>query len=85
MKIGILGGSFHPIHNGHLDMALSARDALGLDEVILMVDRIPPHKELAQGANSQQRYRMVQLACDSFDHVIVVLNSAYAMWLPTGN
>lgn len=64
MKIGILGGSFHPIHNGHLDMARSARDALGLDMVLLMVDRIPPHKELAQGANSEQRYRMVQLACE---------------------
>jgi nicotinate-nucleotide adenylyltransferase len=64
MKIGILGGSFHPIHNGHLDMARSARDTLGLDQVILMVDRIPPHKELAQGANSQQRYAMVQLACE---------------------
>ncbi len=65
MKIGILGGSFHPIHNGHLDMARSARDNLGLDQVILMVDRIPPHKELAQGANSEQRYKMVQLACDT--------------------
>ena len=64
MKIGILGGSFHPIHNGHLDMARSARDELGLDQVILMVDRIPPHKELAQGASSEQRYRMVQLACE---------------------
>ena len=64
MKIGILGGSFHPIHNGHMDMARSARDALGLDQVILMVDRIPPHKELAQGANSEQRYEMVRLACE---------------------
>ena len=63
MKIGILGGSFHPIHNGHLDMACSARDALGLDRVLLMVDRIPPHKELAQGATSEQRFCMVQLAC----------------------
>ena len=65
MKIGILGGSLLPIHNGHLDMARSARDNLGLDQVILMVDRIPPHKELAQGANSEQRYKMVQLACDT--------------------
>ena len=63
MKIGILGGSFHPIHNGHMDMARSARDALGLDRVLLMVDRIPPHKELAQGAASDQRFHMVQLAC----------------------
>ena len=65
MKIGILGGSFHPIHNGHLDMARSARNALGLDQVLLMVDRIPPHKELAQGATSEQRLGMVQLACEN--------------------
>ena len=65
MKIGILGGSFHPIHNGHLDMARSARDNLGLDRVILMVDRIPPHKELAQGASSEHRYRMVELSCET--------------------
>ena len=64
MKIGILGGSFHPIHNGHLDMARSARDALGLDQVILMVDRIPPHKELARGATGTQRFRMVRLAAE---------------------
>ena len=64
MKTGILGGSFNPIHNGHLDMARSARDALGLDRVLLMVDRIPPHKELAQGATSEQRFAMVQLACE---------------------
>ena len=65
MKIGILGGSFHPIHNGHLDMARSARDILGLDRVILMVDRIPPHKELAQGASSEHRFRMVELSCEA--------------------
>ncbi len=64
MKIGILGGSFHPIHNGHLDMARNARDELGLDMILLMVDRIPPHKELAQGATSEQRFRMVQLAAE---------------------
>ena len=64
MKIGILGGSFNPIHNGHLDMARSARDALKLDQVILMVDRFPPHKELAQGANSEQRFKMAQLSCE---------------------
>ena len=70
MKTGILGGSFHPIHNGHLDMARSARDALGLDQVILMADRIPPHKALAHGADNQQRYRMVQLACEGEDGFI---------------
>lgn len=63
MKIGILGGSFHPIHNGHLDMARSARDAMALDKVIFMPDRIPPHKALSAGASSEDRLHMVRLAC----------------------
>lgn len=61
-RIGILGGTFHPIHQGHLDMALSAQQALHLDEVWLMVDRIPPHKELPEGATDAQRLEMVRLA-----------------------
>ena len=43
-KIGILGGTFNPLHNGHLYMAYEAREALELDEVILMPNFIPPHK-----------------------------------------
>lgn len=61
-RIGILGGTFHPIHQGHLDMALSALKMLGLDQVLLMVDRIPPHKEMPEGATDAQRLEMVQLA-----------------------
>lgn len=61
-RIGILGGTFHPIHQGHLDMALSAQQTLHLDEVWLMVDRIPPHKELPEGATDAQRLEMVRLA-----------------------
>lgn len=60
-SLGILGGTFHPIHLGHLDMALSALRLLQLDEVLLMVDRIPPHKELAEGATDSQRLEMVKL------------------------
>lgn len=43
-KIGILGGTFNPLHNGHLYMAYEAHEVLGLDEVILMPNFIPPHK-----------------------------------------
>lgn len=61
-RLGILGGTFHPIHLGHLEMALSALKMLALDKVLLMVDRIPPHKELAEGAADSQRLEMVKLA-----------------------
>lgn len=44
MKIGILGGTFDPPHNGHLHMARAAQDALGLAEIIFMPAKQPPHK-----------------------------------------
>ena len=46
-SVGILGGTFNPVHNGHLRMALEAREALGLARVDLMPARVPPHKGLA--------------------------------------
>ncbi|MDO4853206.1 MAG: adenylyltransferase/cytidyltransferase family protein, partial [Clostridia bacterium] len=44
-RIGILGGTFQPIHNGHLLLAKHAKDVLSLDRVLFLIDRIPPHKE----------------------------------------
>ena len=61
-KIAVFGGSFHPVHNGHLALARHAADALGLDRVLFVVDRIPPHKTLADGANDAQRVDMLRLA-----------------------
>ena len=61
-KIAVFGGSFHPIHNGHLALARHALDALGLDRVLFVVDRIPPHKTLADGATDAQRVDMLRLA-----------------------
>ncbi|MBI3722863.1 nicotinate (nicotinamide) nucleotide adenylyltransferase [bacterium] len=45
MRTGILGGSFNPIHNGHLAIARAARAALGLDRVVLVISARPPHKQ----------------------------------------
>ena len=44
MKIGILGGTFDPVHNGHIEIAMAAMAALGLDQVALMPSGDPPHK-----------------------------------------
>ncbi|BDY03606.1 nicotinate-nucleotide adenylyltransferase [Ferrimonas sp. YFM] len=60
--LGLLGGTFDPIHNGHLQMALELHRRLGLDELRLLPNRLPPHKPGAH-ADSEQRLAMVKLAC----------------------
>lgn len=60
MKIGILGGTFDPIHNGHLKIALAAMEELGLDRVILMPSGDPPHK--VRATDKRDRLRMAELA-----------------------
>lgn len=61
-RFGILGGSFDPIHNGHLMMALEARAQLGLDQVFLVPSGNPPHKGGQCHCPALHRYRMVELA-----------------------
>ncbi|HEY2494830.1 MAG TPA: nicotinate-nucleotide adenylyltransferase [Paenibacillus sp.] len=61
MKIGIMGGTFDPIHIGHLLAAESARDSFQLDGIWFMPSHIPPHKEIA-GATGEQRLTMVAAA-----------------------
>ena len=63
MKIGIYGGTFNPPHNGHITAAQAAMKQLGLDKLLLIPDKIPPHKELPSGsADGHQRYEMTVLA-----------------------
>jgi nicotinate-nucleotide adenylyltransferase len=64
MKLGVLGGTFDPIHNGHIAAAAAAEQALGLDAITLIPSRIPPHRHDPVGATSEQRYEMAQLAAD---------------------
>lgn len=61
-KIAIFGGTFDPIHWGHLMIAEMALDQLRLDRVIWVIDRSPPHKQLTAQLNFDYRWEMVQLA-----------------------
>jgi len=62
-RIGILGGTFNPIHNGHIQMAKYSHDAAKLDKVILMPTFVPPHKESTNLVSCEHRLNMCKLAC----------------------
>ena len=62
MKVGIMGGTFDPIHLGHMIAAERVQDALGLTEVRFMPSHQPPHKSAGRGASPEQRFEMVKRA-----------------------
>jgi len=61
-RVGILGGTFDPIHNGHLEAADAARRELRLDRVMLMPARTPPHRSAEPRASAFHRFAMAALA-----------------------
>src|ERR1041385_8872722 len=68
MRIAILGGTFDPIHNGHLAAAQSVSETFQVDEVHFVPAFSPPHKQ-ARGITSPfHRFAMVALATDAVDH-----------------
>ena len=58
--IGIYGGTFNPVHNGHLRSALDIKNQLGLSEVRLIPCRLPPHRQLPD-VSGEMRLQMLQL------------------------
>ncbi|WP_438446181.1 nicotinate-nucleotide adenylyltransferase [Gorillibacterium sp. sgz5001074] len=64
MRVGIMGGTFDPVHLGHLLAAEQAREAAGLDEVWFMPSYVPPHKAHGPLASAEERLEMVRLAVE---------------------
>lgn len=68
MKIGIYGGTFNPIHLGHMQAAKFAAEYLQLDKLILIPAGIPPHKVIqADGASTEHRLAMTNLAAQAME------------------
>jgi len=66
-RIGILGGTLDPVHVGHLETARAARQALGLDRVLLMPSRVPPHRTSGPAASPFHRFAMAAIAVNGID------------------
>ena len=62
MREGILGGSFDPVHNGHLHVAVECRRRLALDRVLFIPACVPPHKRDVVLSDAEHRLAMVRLA-----------------------
>ncbi len=67
-RIGLFGGTFNPVHLGHLRAAEEVRIAFGLVKVIFMVSALPPHKDPARIARADHRFAMTQLAIRGNPH-----------------
>lgn len=62
MKVGMLGGTFDPIHRGHIALAQAAREKFGLARVLFVAANVPPHKQRQPLSAFAHRYAMVVLA-----------------------
>lgn len=78
-RTGIFGGSFNPIHNGHISLARQLREKAGLDDVWLMVSPQNPLKQSSDLLDDNIRMEMARMALEGIEGVIV---SDYEMHLP---
>jgi nicotinate-nucleotide adenylyltransferase len=70
-RIGVLGGTFDPVHVGHVVAAVDVRAALGLDRVLMVVAGDPWQKRGTVEATAEQRFAMAQIACEDLEGVEV--------------
>lgn len=70
MRLGVFGGSFNPLHMGHIQIALAAMEEAGLSRMLLMVAADPPHKAIAGGVSAKERLEMARLAVREYPSLI---------------
>ncbi len=63
MRIALFGGTFDPVHSGHMEIARAAADRCRLDRILFVPSGRPPHKDAGKQAPYQDRLRMVEIAC----------------------
>jgi len=69
-KIGLFGGTFNPVHSGHLKAAEIVQKRFLLDKILFIPSYIPPHKDKADIASPSHRLKMVEIALRDYPHFI---------------
>lgn len=69
MKTGLFGGTFNPVHNGHINLVKNFKDELKLDRVLVIPTAVPPHKEAENLVSGEDRINMCKLAFDGIAEV----------------
>ena len=70
-KIGLFGGTFDPVHTGHLIIAQSVRESLGIDTIIFIPSARPPHKNSDIMFTPEERYSMLSAALEGNPHFLI--------------
>ncbi len=71
MRIGLFGGTFNPIHSGHLKVAQKIKEAFALERIFIIPSACPPHKKPADIADAKDRLEMIRLAVSDYRYFIV--------------
>ena len=71
MKIGLYGGAFNPVHNGHLALAEHFKNALELERLIFIPTHVPPHKSGDGLVSGEHRINMLSLALSGLEYCSV--------------
>lgn len=68
-NIGIFGGTFNPVHNGHVRLVQTVSQAIDFEKIIVMPDRIPPHKQADELVSGEDRLNMCAFAFEDMENV----------------
>lgn len=69
MKIGLFGGTFNPVHNGHVNLVKNFKEELSLDKVLVIPTGVPPHKQAERLVSGEDRLSMCRLAFEGLAEV----------------
>jgi nicotinate-nucleotide adenylyltransferase len=69
-RIGLLGGTFNPIHHGHVQLGLNIREEFRLKEILYILSARPPHKQGLEIAPMDLRWKMLQKALEPFPYLV---------------